>query len=1383
MIDTGSQVSTVSLSFYNKYFDKNMLYDISGLLRVEHVGGGSIPYAGYFEAEISIPVTTDQNFVENIPILVVPDTEYNSEVPLIIGTNFLKLLNSDLSIPILSVNQRLQTVIHALQKVDRILDESQGVFAELQTLNEQTIPAFSGEIIECRLDKEIPLGTHVALLEEIGELPIVPTLFNLKPGVTSVPVEFYNDSEEEIVITGGEKVAKLHQVTVPTIEKDSAMNKFLDQIDYSHLSDDETFKLKQFLMKNRDVFAMNASEMGCTDIVTHKVELIEPVTPISQKPRPIPPGCYSELREHLNELLNADIIQESKSAWCHNMVFARKKNGDLRLCQDFRPTNLLSRVDKYSYSIPRIETLIDCLKGAKIFVSLDLFAGYHQVKMFEPHMERTAFSAGPLGFFEYKRMCFGLQGAPSTFQRLMDKVLQGLTMRTCCVYLDDVIVFATNEEELYRRLNEVFDRLRQANLKLKPKKCEFFLKSIEFLGHRISEAGVECTDRHIEAVLNWPEPTNVKELQRWLGFINFYRRFISGFSNIVSPLTQLLKGHGSKKKKYAKIKCFKSKSQITEPAPWRWDREQQEAFEQIKTKLTTPPVLAYPDFDKPFVLHTDASRNGLGAVLYQEDEHGKLRVIAYGSRSLSKSESNYSAHKLEFLALKWAVTSKFSYYLRNQTFKVYTDHNPLVYLTTTAKLDALGHRWLADLSSYHFEVFYKPGKLNSDADGLSRRPYPEQEMQKSTKQVSEAVFQELCKLLTTGEFEGVAESLGVSPSIAQCQAMSIGDNVTEVDWKDEQSKDPDIKRMIELLKQGKRPDDKQRHNETAGVMRLISHWDSLIVKKQVLYKKSHFYDSIVTRLVVPRQMQDEVLRRTHEEIGHLGRDKTLSIAQERFFWIGLARSVEEKVRHCSTCLRSKAPYLPQYAPLCSIETTRPLELVCMDFLSLEESKGGYKYILVVTDHYTKYAIAYPTRNQEAKTVAKILVEHFIVHYGIPERCHSDRGGSFEGKIIHHLCSMLGVSKSKTSPYHAMGNGVIERYNRTLLSMLRTLDADQKLVWKEHLASLVHAYNCTRHESTGYSPFFLMFGRKPRLAVDIFLGLTDTGVENQAIKTVRRALEDAYRAATEAARQARKKQKRGYDKRIRGKGLQVGDFVLVRNVGLKGKQKLANKWQTERFIVKEQPNEDIPVFKVENESGGKPKMLHRNMLLPLELPRLYHVKEEKQVEHVVRRTRNVGKVKVDEKVNTTVSDLSDDESLDDVCIQIHFNQDLNANSAVHTVEDEVAESSDEQLPSVADEVEAEVVEEALDLQDPSAKGDETDNVAQDPEVEDEADEYVQEVRRSGRERNPPERLGIGQQRVSRVGWKEKILFLLRLVDIFPWQKADICSVILYIVAHA
>ena len=280
-----------------------------------------------------------------------------------------------------------------------------------------------------------------------------------------------------------------------------------------------------------------------------------------------------------------------------------------------------------------------------------------------------------------------------------------------------------------------------------------------------------------------------------------------------------------------------------------------------------------------------------------------------------------------------------------------------------------------------------------------------------------------------------------------------------------------------------------------------------------------------------------------------------------------------------------------------------MELLCIDFLSLKRSKGGHEHILVVTDHFTRYAQAFPTRNQLAKTTAKILFENFVVHYGFPARIHSDQGRNFESSLIKELCSLAGVHKSRTTPYHPMGNGMVERLNQTLLKMLGTLEDHQKQDWKSYVAPLVHAYNATRHDSTGFSPFFLMFGRHPRLAIDAYLGLNSsqesecTSREHYASKLKKR-LDFAYKVASKEANKNATRLKSNYDGKVREATLGVGDRVLIRKVGLKGKNKLADRWDKHSYIVIEVPNEGVPVYRVQRESGDSAvKTLHRNMLLP------------------------------------------------------------------------------------------------------------------------------------------------------------------------------------------
>ena len=1369
LIDTGSQITSLAFSHFNKYFSDVSLIDIGQLLKVESVSGQSLPYHGYFECSLSVPITESQSFEINVPVLVVPDTRYNQSVPLLLGTN---VLNKMMNFPAKPANRFLKTAVQALALGDRHLTKSCGVYGNVVAAEDITLQPYSGVISTGKAHITVPVFQQIALVQERSDsISVVPSLVNIKQGGNSVPVEVFNESDSVVVIAKGEQIANLHQVSIEVGKKELDNEEFLNSFDYLHLNEEQTAKLKQFLLENRDVFAMNVHEMGCTSLVEHRIELEDP-TPFKDKTRPIAPGMYDELRSHIAELLSAGVIEESSSPFSSNIVLVRKKDQTLRMCIDYRRLNSRSKRD--SYNIPRMEALIDSLKGAKYFATLDLISGYHQVRVAEDHKERTAFST-PCGFYQMIKMPFGLHGAPSTFQRLMEKALDGLVMKVCAVYLDDIVVYSDTEEGLYHNLALVFDRLRACNLRLKPKKCCFFQPSVEYLGHSVSADGVRCSNKHIEDVSTWPEPQDIKQLQTFLGFANFHRRFVPGFSHLADPLNKLFKGHTNKRKFHGKTNA-KSKSNA-DATPWTWGEDQQQAFQDIKSALTTPPCLAYPDFQQPFQLHVDACRTGLGAALYQRDVQGKLHPVAYGSRTLNSSERNYSAHKLEFLALKWAITVKFSYYLYGAKFPfdVYTDHNPLVYLTTTARLDALGHRWLADLAAYHFKVFYKPGVANRDADALSRRPHPEQEELKCTREVSQEVFQELCNLLTSSDFAGVAEIVNVSPTAISHAIQVMPQDC--VSWPVEQDKDPVLRRVRHLVSHGIKLSERQRMREPTGVMKLLSYWKRLEIRESILYIKSQTQTGeTLHRLVIPDHLQAKVLTMSHDDLGHLGRDKTLSIAQERYFWVGLTKSVEEKLKTCRRCLCAKSPHLPQRAPLVSITTSRPLELVCIDFLGLEESKGRFVNLLVITDHYTNFALAVPTRNQDAKTVAKVLMDNFIVHYGLFKRLHSDQGGSFEGKVIKHLCQLLNIAKSHTTPWHPESDGKTERFNRSLISMLRTLEPSKKSNWKDHVATLVHAYNCCKHSSTNFSPYYLMFGRSPRLAVDIFLGNPEPEGMNSTASNIRANLEVAYRIASEAANNARVRQANNYNKKVRGDTIDVGDFVLVRNVGLKGRQKLADKWKNQLHIVTKQPNPDIPVFVVRPEDGAAERVLHRNMLLPLILP----WPEERNVHNDV----------LDDNLH-----VDDDSDSDVSVIEVHIPRDDVVD--VHDDVDDVADVDDVVVDEIVENdlvVELEDVEVDDNASDIVTVGEAVPTGAPPQPAGDEPDQPPSvsppSPRRSTRTTRgqPPVRLGdyvCHSQRADCVflDWQIKVAALMQLLPLFPMYHGEILHAILFVISHA
>ena len=384
----------------------------------------------------------------------------------------------------------------------------------------------------------------------------------------------------------------------------------------------------------------------------------------------------------------------------------------------------------------------------------------------------------------------------------------------------------------------------------------------------------------------------------------------------------------------------------------------------------------------------------------------------------------------------------------------------------------------------------------------------------------------------------------------------------------------------------------------------------------------------VSQLVVPEKFQTNMFRAYHDDLGHKGQACTLSLMTRRLFWTGMDAFVGQKINECGRCIRRKVSPA-RASDVVSILSTAPMEVVCIDYLSLERSKGGFENILVLTDHYTRYAQAIPPRNQTAQTTAKALYQNFFVHCGFPARIHSDQGANFKSKLIQSLCSLTGMKKTCTTPYHPMGKGMVERFNRTLLNMLGSLEESQKVDWKSNVSTMTHAYNAAVHGSTEFSPFFLMFGRHPRLAIDAFLGIPQdietTRSQEDYVDRLEQCLDAAYLIASEETARNATRQKGYYDAEVRHSNLEVGECVLVEKKGHKTKHKIGDIWEHCPYVVTGKPAPDIPVYDVvkENARNSKTRALYRKMLLPftgLPCPRTHKPaqkrREKKKVKEVV-----------------------------------------------------------------------------------------------------------------------------------------------------------------------
>ena len=522
--------------------------------------------------------------------------------------------------------------------------------------------------------------------------------------------------------------------------------------------------LYTFLSEHHQAFCLDELERGETDLLQFQIDTGD-ATPQKQRARRMPFAVRQEVTRQLKKMQESGVIRPSCSPWASPVVMVKKKDGSHRFCVDYRALNTVTKPD--TFSLPRIDDLLDQLGESKFFTTLDLASGYWQIRMHPASQEKTAFIT-PQGLFEFRVMPFGLTNAPAVFQRLMQRVLMGLNPEDgpdfVTVYIDDVLVFSRTLEEHLERLCRVIEWLQEVGLKLKPTKCQFIREEVEYLGHMITPQGLKPNPQLVQAVQEFPTPSSVKTLRQFLGLSSYYRRFIMGFSMIAQPLNQLTR----------------------KGVEFSWTAECQEAFMTLKQKLITSPVLAYPSFGKEFVLETDASLLGLGAVLSQPQDDER---IAYASRALSPQEANYSITELETLAVVWAVTY-FHTYLYGHSVTVFTDHTAVKAVLETPNPSGKHARWWTKVYGKgikEVKILYRPGRVNLNADALSHSP--------QAPAPSEGIGQADLQVALVASSEVSAETL--------LQAEPDVGPLSSVDpFPQEQRKDTDVLEIIQFLEKG-----------------------------------------------------------------------------------------------------------------------------------------------------------------------------------------------------------------------------------------------------------------------------------------------------------------------------------------------------------------------------------------------------------------------------------------------------------------------------------------------------------------------------------------------------------------------------------------------------
>jgi transposase InsO family protein len=789
----------------------------------------------------------------------------------------------------------------------------------------------------------------------------------------------------------------------------------------------------------------------------HKIELKEGFQPKSFKTYNLTPEEQTELDKFLKDNLDKGYIRPSQSPMATPFFFVKKKDGKLRPCQDYRYLN--DWTIKNAYPLPLISELTDKLKGAKYFTKLDVRWGYNNVRIKDGDQWKAAFKTNK-GLFEPTVMFFGMCNSPATFQSMMDDIFQDLTDEgIVIIYMDDIFLYAEDQETLKKNTKRVLQRLKENDLYLKPKKCEFHKTRIEWLGMIIEEGKISMDSGKLKGIQDWPVPTTVKQVRGFLGFGNFYRRFIKHFSEVAKPLNDLLK----KDRKF------------------EWTKECQDSFDELKKRFTEEPVILMPDHTKPFQIECDASKYASGAVLTQLDSNGDRHPCAFISKTFSPTERNYEIYDRELLALIRAL-EEWRHYIQGSahTTTVYSDHKNLTFYREARKLNRRQARWSLYLSEFDVKLVHMAGNKMIQSDALSRRPdfVPDEDTDN-----------EDIVMLPENLFINLLD-LDLQKRIANC------DNL-----------DKDATDALAFILQD-------------NPMMLRNDLDDWRVEdvdgKKILFYRGRNYIPMDTELRrdITRMFHD------HETAGHPGELETFNAIRQHYWWPGLRTFVKNYVRGCGPCQQFKidrSPSKPSFYPTEGSTSTRPFAYCSMDFITDLPLADGFDSILVVVDQgLTKGVILLACQKTiTAEETAKLLLENLYKRFGLPDKIISDRGPQFASKAFVELLKLLGIKSALSTAYHPQTDGTTERVNQEIEAYLSIYCTSHPEEWPRALHTMEFTHNNRRHADRQKTPFELMFGDSPIAIPHSFENTKYPSIEDK-MKTMIKNREEAL-AAHELAR--------------------------------------------------------------------------------------------------------------------------------------------------------------------------------------------------------------------------------------------------------------------------
>jgi hypothetical protein len=966
------------------------------------------------------------------------------------------------------------------------------------------------------------------------------------------------DSAVNTIITNtqAEHVNNVHiyseqaeQMRNTLLEKAASLNIDLKQAD---LTAEQKELLLQLLGEYRDVFAKDLSELEATDKYFHHIDTGES-KPIRSAPYRVNPTIQNEIDSQIKDMLKAGVIEESMSPWQSPVVMVRKTNAapgesQFRMAIDYRKLNAVTK--PISFVMPKVDEAFDAIgaiitdtDNTLLMSVLDMRSGYWSISLDEESKPKTGFVTMK-SVYQFRRLSFGLVNAPMSYQMIMQDVLRNLHWKCCLAYIDDVLVYSPNFQSHIRDLREVFQRIREAKLKLHPKKCQFAASEVRYLGSILSRKGVQIDPEKTKAISEISQPKTVHDIRVFLGCTNYFRKFIRGYSAIVTPLTRLTR----------------------KDVDYVWSDDCQRAFEQLKSALLTAPVLRYPEFKKMFILSCDASDKAIGYVLCQCDANGAEYAIAFGGRALAPREQKYSVSERECLAVVEGIR-QYRIYLATAHFKVVTDHFSLQYLKTMRDLNGRLGRWALFLQGYDFDISYRAGRLNTAADGLSRNAY-----QTITDGQVDCEHVE-CELLYTMPTN--SEATGKTASVSAADIVSFDMQVIVK----LQREDETLKPFFEYILEGTLPTDDK------AARKLMLEATDYVIDDDTLYHlyyprgKGHMPDRQIKQLVVPMTLRDDVLRSFHDSplAAHQGADRMYAAIRQRYFLVTMYKDTQAFARSCLKCQESNPDLHGSKAllkPLPVGETWSRLHIdVCGPFT--KSVPDGYSFLLVVTCAFSKWVEAFCLKTQTAEEIAWLLYSEIFCRFGAPRSLMSDRGSVFMSELVTELCRLFTVTKLATSSFHPQCNSSVERMNGFIVTALRKYCKDDQTDWPKYIPGILCAYRVSpATESTMLSPYFLLFGRECRLPLDQTIIPNNVGKDAQRhLNDMCKSLEISQVIAKENILSAQAKYSAQYNKKAKQPTFEVGDKVLLKvmKVPTKVRPKLFKKFTGPYYICLKHEN--------------------------------------------------------------------------------------------------------------------------------------------------------------------------------------------------------------------